>query len=40
MATAAKGSEGILGDDQTAKREEIVELLKRAYWMEIETVMS
>ena len=40
MATAAKGSEGILGDDQTAKREEIVELLKKAYWMEIETVMS
>ena len=40
MATAAKGSEGILGDDQTAKREEIVELLTKAYWMEIETVMS
>ena len=40
MATAAKASEGILGDDQTAKREEIVELLKKAYWMEIETVMS
>ena len=40
MATAAKASEGILGDDQTAKREEIIELLKKAYWMEIETVMS
>ncbi len=40
MATAAKASEGILGDDQSAKREEIVELLKKAYWMEIETVMS
>ena len=40
MATAAKTSEGILGDDQTAKREEIVELLKKAYRMEIETVMS
>ena len=40
MATAAKPSEGILGDDQTAKRDEIVELLKKAYWMEIETVMS
>ncbi len=40
MATAAESSEGILGDDQTAKREEIVELLKQAYWMEIETVMS
>ena len=40
MATATKASEGILGTDQTAKREEIVELLKKAYWMEIETVMS
>ena len=40
MATAAKASEGILGDDHTAKREEIVDLLKKAYWMEIETVMS
>jgi bacterioferritin len=40
MATAAKASEGILGDEATAKREEIVELLKKAYWMEIETVMS
>jgi bacterioferritin len=33
-------SEGILSDDKSAKREELVELLKRAYWMEIETVMS
>jgi bacterioferritin len=33
-------SEGILSDDNTAKREELIELLKRAYWMEIETVMS
>ena len=40
MATAAKASEGILGDDQTAKREEIIQLLTTAYWMEIETVMS
>ncbi|MGZ8621318.1 MAG: ferritin-like domain-containing protein [Solirubrobacterales bacterium] len=40
MATAAKSSEGILGDDQAAKRDEIVGLLTKAYWMEIETVMS
>ena len=40
MATAAKTSEGILGEDQTEKREQIVELLKKAYWMEIETVMN
>jgi bacterioferritin len=33
-------SEGILSDDNTAQREELVELLKKAYWMEIETVMS
>jgi bacterioferritin len=33
-------AQGILADEQTEKREEIVELLKKAYWMEIETVMS
>jgi bacterioferritin len=33
-------SEGILADDNAGKREELIELLKRAYWMEIETVMS
>ena len=33
-------SEGILADDNTAKREELIELLKKAYWMELETVMS
>ena len=33
-------SQGILSDDASEKREEIIELLKKAYWMEIETVMS
>ena len=33
-------SEGILGKDQTDQREHVVELLTKAYWMEIETVMS
>ena len=33
-------SEGILSDAKTGERNEIVELLKKAYWMEIETVMS
>jgi len=33
-------SEGILSDDNAAKREELIELLKKAYWMELETVMS
>jgi bacterioferritin len=33
-------SEGILSDDKTSQREELIELLKKAYWMEIETVIS
>jgi bacterioferritin len=40
MATTRSASQGILADEQTAKREQIVDLLKKAYWMEIETVMS
>jgi bacterioferritin len=32
--------QGILAEENTEKREEIIELLTRAYWMEIETVMS
>jgi len=30
----------IMADDSRDRREQIVELLKKAYWMEIETVMS
>ena len=37
---ARNSAQGILSDDQAEKREEIIELLKKAYWMEIETVMS
>ena len=33
-------SQGILADDKTEQREQIIELLTKAYWMEIETVMS
>ncbi len=33
-------SEGILSKELTAKREEIIELLRTAYFMELETVMS
>jgi len=40
MTTSSKVSTGILSEAQTAKREEILELLRRAYWMEMETVMS
>jgi len=42
MATpdATRATEGILADDQKEKREEIIAMLQKAYWMEIETVMS
>ena len=33
-------SEGILSDENAAKRTEIIAMLERAYWMEIETVIS
>jgi bacterioferritin len=33
-------SEGILDGDSAGTRDEVVELLTKAYWMEIETVMS
>jgi bacterioferritin len=42
MATTdtARAGEGILSTENLAKREEIIAMLKKAYWMEIETVMS
>ncbi len=40
MAATRSAAQGILADDNTEKREQIVEMLKKAYWMEIETVMS
>jgi bacterioferritin len=39
MATTAP-REGILSTEMTAEREELIGLLTKAYWMEIETVMS
>jgi bacterioferritin len=36
----ATASEGILAPENDEKREHVVELLAKAYWMEIETVMS
>ena len=39
MATRTTGA-GILADENRTKREEIIGLLTKAYWMEIETVMS
>ena len=40
MASIRSSSEGILSDDKAAQREELIGLLQKAYWMEIETVMS
>ena len=40
MATVRSAAQGILADENTETRESIVEMLKKAYWMEIETVMS
>jgi bacterioferritin len=40
MMSTRTATHGILSEDQREKREEIVELLTKAYWMEIETVMS
>jgi bacterioferritin len=31
---------GILSDDKQAERQQLIEMLTKAYWMEIETVMS
>jgi bacterioferritin len=39
MATRTTGT-GILSAENSEKREEIIALLTKAYWMEIETVMS
>jgi bacterioferritin len=33
-------SRGILADENTSDRDEIVQMLTRAYWMEVETVIS
>jgi bacterioferritin len=40
MATRTTPEHGILSDDMREEREELIELLTRAYWMEMETVMS
>ena len=37
---AATGSMDILAEENSEQREQVIELLKKAYWMEIETVMS
>jgi bacterioferritin len=38
--TTRTTSQGILSEENREKREEVIELLTKAYWMELETVMS
>ena len=38
--TVRAASQGILADEKTEQRRQIIEMLTKAYWMEIETVMS
>ena len=41
MAVETRSSQaGVFSEEYSAQREELIELLKKAYWMEIETVMS
>ena len=40
METATTPSQGILSEDKRAERDELIGLLQKAYWMELETVMS
>jgi bacterioferritin len=40
MTTSSTPRQGILSEDKQAEREELIALLEKAYWMELETVMS
>ena len=40
MATISAPRHGILSDEMSNDREELIAMLTKAYWMEIETVMS
>jgi bacterioferritin len=40
MATETSRRHGILSDELSEEREQLIEMLTKAYWMEIETVMS
>jgi bacterioferritin len=40
MAMTRSSSQGILSDDRAEVREQIIALLKKAYWMEMETVIN
>jgi bacterioferritin len=38
--TSATPRQGILGEEMQEERDQLIEMLTKAYWMEIETVMS
>jgi bacterioferritin len=40
VTATRKASKGILSDEAADKRDELIGLLEKAYWMEVETVMS
>jgi bacterioferritin len=40
MAAVTSASHGILSDERSEERQQIIELLTKAYWMEIESVMN
>jgi bacterioferritin len=40
MATETTPRQGILSEEMQAEREELIAMLTKAYWMEMETVMS
>jgi bacterioferritin len=40
MAAVTSASSGILSDERSEERQQIIELLTKAYWMEIESVMN
>ena len=40
MTPAISPRQGILSEDMKAEREQVIEMLTKAYWMEMETVMS
>jgi bacterioferritin len=40
MAVQQRSSTGILADENREKRDEIIQMLSTAYWMELETVMN
>jgi bacterioferritin len=40
MAAVRSASQGILSEERSTQRQHIIDLLTKAYWMEIESVMS